>query len=145
MSFFNELVNNRVLIITLVALLTAQILKIIFVLITCKKIDFARLFGTGGMPSSHSALVTSLSVAVGKELGFDSIFFAMSLVFALVVMYDAAGIRRAAGKQAEILNKMIDDLYFGDFKRERLKELLGHTPIEVFAGAFLGIFIGAIM
>ena len=100
------------------------------------------LFDTGGMPSSHSATVASLATAVGRFYGFDSIPFLITAVFTLITMFDAAGVRRSVGRQAGILNKMIDDLYQ---KRQvpdtRLKELLGHTPVEVFAGAFLGILM----
>lgn len=94
------------------------------------------------MPSSHSAFVAGLTTAVGLVEGFDSTSFAICFVFSMIVMYDAAGLRRAAGKQASILNKLIDELiHTGELKQARLKELLGHTPYEVFAGAFLGILV----
>ena len=97
------------------------------------------------MPSSHSAVVTSLAVLIGKQYGFDSGIFAISLVFAFVVMYDAAGIRRAAGKQAVILNKILETPGLTSVQvQEKLVELLGHTPIQVFVGALIGIIIGAI-
>lgn len=140
---FHELFQNHILKITLFAWALAQVLKVIFVLLTQKKWDFTRLIGAGGMPSSHSALVTSLAVAIGKDIGFNSAEFALAFTTALIVMYDAAGVRRAAGKQAEVLNQIVDDFYHGaEFNRERLKELLGHTPVEVLAGATLGITIG---
>ncbi|NLT94551.1 MAG: divergent PAP2 family protein [Clostridia bacterium] len=144
--FFQEIINNQILKTTLLAWAIAQFLKVFIVLWTQKKWDFTRLVGSGGMPSSHSALVTALATCIGKNFGFDSGEFALALTIALVVMYDAAGVRRAAGKQAEVLNQIIDDLYHHrtEFNRERLKELLGHTPIEVVAGAALGITIGII-
>ena len=93
------------------------------------------------MPSSHSAFVTSLATGVGLTEGFDSTLFALAAVFALIVMYDAAGVRRAAGKQARVLNAIIEDLNRRELHPERLRELLGHTPVEVLAGALLGILI----
>lgn len=118
----------------------AQGTKIILTFIAEKRFDATRLVGTGGMPSSHSALVMALAFGIGKQEGFASPHFAIGLILALVVMYDAAGIRRAAGKQAEILNLLIEKHQVPD--REKLKELLGHTPLEVFAGAILGIAVG---
>lgn len=118
----------------------AQGTKIILTLLTEKRFDVTRLVGTGGMPSSHSALVVALAFSVGKHNGFETPYFAIALILALVVMYDAAGIRRAAGKQAEILNLLIEKHQLPDM--EKLKELLGHTPLEVFAGAILGAVVG---
>jgi len=98
------------------------------------------------MPSSHSAFVSSLAVAVGISSGFDSTIFALALGFAIIVMYDASGIRHAAGKQAAVLNKIVDELFHGGRIREdRLRELLGHTPVEVFAGAALGAAVSMIL
>jgi acid phosphatase family membrane protein YuiD len=98
------------------------------------------------MPSSHSAFTSSLAVAIGIEAGFDSALFALALGFALVVMYDAAGIRRAAGKQAAVLNHIVDELFHsGRIRENRLRELLGHTPVEVLAGAALGVAVSVIM
>ena len=98
------------------------------------------------MPSSHSALVASLATAIGLKEGFNSVNTALAIIFAFVVMYDAAGVRLAASRQAATLNKMIDELFEeGEFHQERLKELLGHTPIEVFVGAGLGIFLAVIL
>ncbi|NMA03029.1 MAG: divergent PAP2 family protein [Clostridia bacterium] len=144
MPVFQELLSNHILKVTLLAWATAQLLKVIIVLFTQKKWDFTRLVGAGGMPSSHSALVTALAVGVGKDLGFNSSAFALAFTIAMVVMYDAAGVRRAAGMQAEVLNQILDDFYHAEFNRERLKELLGHTPTEVLAGAALGITMGAL-
>ena len=124
------------------AALVAQLLKFIGHFIKTRKIDFQVLATTGGMPSSHTAGVIALSTTVGFICGFDSVEFAIALGYSLVVMYDAAGLRRATGRIAACLNKMRDDFYAnGQMPTERLKEILGHTPFEVFAGALLGIFM----
>ena len=106
-----------------------------------KKLDMTRFLGPGGMPSSHSTLVTSLATCVGIHDGFDSVTFVMCCAFALVVMYDASGIRRAAGQQAKMINMIVDAWNESDplEKQMRLKEILGHTPVEVCAGATLGV------
>lgn len=107
-----------------------------------RRFNFRWLFDTGGMPSSHSATVASLATVTGLYYGFHTLLFLIVLVFTLITMFDAAGVRRNVGRQATILNKMLDDLYEkGEVPEGRLKELLGHTPVEVFAGAFLGILI----
>ncbi len=139
-DLFSQLIANRVLQTAVGALLAAQILKVFFVLLVRGKLDLRFFLNSGGMPSSHSALVSALAVSIGREYGFDSAFFAIATVFALIVMYDAAGVRRAAGKQAEVLNQIIEQIYRNqNLTQERLKELIGHTPIEVFAGCLLGI------
>ncbi len=123
------------------AWLLAQVLKVISELILRRRLDFSRLVGAGGMPSSHAAFVSALGTSVGQVRGWDSAEFAISLVFALIIMYDAAGVRRAAGRQAHILNQIVADLQRGGKlaeEGEKLKELLGHTPVEVLAGAALG-------
>lgn len=146
MENFNNILNNHILNVTVISWAIAQILKVVVTLFMNKKLDFTRLTSSGGMPSSHSALVTALTLSVGKDLGFESSQFAISFAFAIVVMYDAAGVRRAAGKQAKILNQMVDDIYYeSHFNREKLKELLGHTPVEVLAGALLGICVAYIL
>ena len=127
------------------AALIAQVLKFIGHAIKTKKLDFQVLATTGGMPSSHTAGVVSLSMTVGLICGFDSVEFAIAIGYALVVMYDAAGLRRSTGKIAACLNKICDDFYEqGQIPMERLKELLGHTPFEVFVGALFGTFIAYI-
>lgn len=117
---------------------TVQILKFIFDLISHKEVNFKRLYGSGGMPSSHSATVMSLTTVAGITEGFDSAMFAACFVFSLIVMYDAAGVRRAAGKQARVLNQIIENRKDINIQ-EKLVELLGHTPIEVFVGAIFGV------
>lgn len=124
------------------AAIVAQLLKFIGHIIKTKKVDFQVLATTGGMPSAHTAGVISLSTSVGIICGFESVEFAIALGYSLVVMYDAAGLRRATGKIAACLNKICDDYYSqGQVPAKRLKELLGHTPFEVFVGALLGIYI----
>ena len=119
----------------------AQLIKFCIFTISSRKINFKIFTTTGGMPSAHSAGVMGLSVSVGIITGFDSIPFAVALGYALIIMYDAAGLRRAAGKTAACLNKMMDDFYNHDLQAVggKLKELLGHTPLEVFVGATFGI------
>ncbi|NLP46606.1 MAG: divergent PAP2 family protein [Epulopiscium sp.] len=137
---------NYVLSVSIISWFVAQLFKVFLVLIQTKKIDFSRFIGSGGMPSSHSAFVSAMAISVGRQEGFHSPLFAVCSVLGLIVMYDAAGVRRAAGKQATVLNKIIDE--FGDSNlklEERLKELLGHTPFEVIAGAILGMIIGFVL
>lgn len=145
MAGFNSVIDNHILIDSLTAWAVAQVMKVITVFVVDHKLDFRRLVGSGGMPSSHSALVMALTISVGKYTGFDSSQFAICLVFAFVVMYDAAGVRRAAGKQAKVLNEILKDMWdTGKVKDEKLKELLGHTPVEVIAGAIVGTIIAII-
>lgn len=137
---------NRALIAAVTASVTSQTLKFLIFMVTHKKIDIGRAIGTGGMPSAHSAFVMALAVKVGILSGFGGNEFAIAMAFALIVMHDAAGVRRAAGNQARILNMIIEDL--GSRKgiqQERLKELIGHTPVEVISGAILGSLIGIIV
>lgn len=142
-DFFSALAANHVFQVAFWAWLSAQILKFPVNILMYGKLDLKRLIGSGGMPSSHSALVMALAVSVGKNLGWDSPLFAVAAVTAGIVMYDAAGVRRAAGKQAEVLNQIIEELYQGShISPERLKELIGHTPFEVLMGATLGAFFG---
>ena len=140
---FAQYVNTgyEALFVALTVPLIAQTIKFSLHLIFDKKIDFRLFTTTGGMPSAHSAFVVGLSTAVGLICGFKSIEFAIAFVNALVVMYDAAGVRRAAGKQAACLNRIMEDFYKHEIQEigGRLKELLGHTPHQVFWGAILGI------
>ena len=129
------------------AIITAQIIKSIVFLIIKRKLDVRLFTTTGGMPSSHSAGVMGLSTAVGLISGFDSIAFAIAIGYACIVMYDAAGVRRAAGKQAACLNRIIMDVYKQDLAEAggKLKELLGHTPMQVFVGAAYGVIYAFII
>ncbi len=127
------------------AAFVAQLLKFIGHILKTKKVNFQVLATTGGMPSAHTAGVIALSTTVGFICGFDQVEFSIALGSALVVMYDAAGLRRSTGKIAACLNKICDEFYSqGQMQPERLKELLGHTPVEVFGGALLGIYIAYI-
>ena len=127
----------------IVAAVLAQIIKFVGHLIRYREVNIQVLFTTGGMPSSHSAGVCSMATSAGLISGFNSVDFAIAVGLALVVMYDAAGIRRAAGRMAATLNKIIDDMNSNRHSEvsEKLKELLGHTPFEVFVGAIWGIFV----
>lgn len=144
--YFSQLMNNSVLGTAVIGWGSAQILKFILVFLLYRRLDFKRFVGSGGMPSSHSALVVSLAMSVGFNSGFDSLLFAACAVMALVVMYDAAGVRRSAGQQAAVLNRLVEDWGKMDYSstEKKLKEFLGHTPIEVIAGAILGAIIAII-
>ena len=144
-DFFVQLPKNRFLIVPVLTWFCIQVFKVIWDLVTTKKFNFKRILGEGGMPSSHTAIVVSLSVMIGKEFGFDSPIFALSTIFSFIVMYDAAGVRRAAGKQARLLNKIIETPGLSDIEvQERLVEVLGHTPFQVIVGAIIGIIVGSI-
>ena len=119
--------------------------KVIYDLVTTHKFNFKRIMGAGGMPSSHSAVVVGLATLIGKYQGVGSPIFAVSLVLAFVVMYDAAGVRRAAGKQAKLLNKLIETPGLTTVQvSEKLVEVLGHTPLQVIVGALIGLVVGLI-
>ncbi|BAZ11246.1 acid phosphatase/vanadium-dependent haloperoxidase-related protein [Calothrix sp. NIES-4071] len=143
MQDIGDIFNNRVLLVALIACFMAQALKLAVEIIKNRKLNIQVLVTTGGMPSAHSALVTALAAGVGQTVGWKSPEFALATVFAIIVMYDAAGVRQAAGKQARILNQMIDELFreHPNFNEDRLKELLGHTPFQVIAGSALGITV----
>ncbi len=142
MAYFQALFSNDVFLASFWGWFVAQLLKVVITLITEKKLNLYRMVGSGGMPSSHSSMVMALSTSVGLVDGYQSVTYAVALCFALIVMYDASGVRRAVGKQAIILNTMLDDLYqHKPIQHDRLKELVGHTPYEVLVGAALGIFI----
>ena len=146
MSVLLEILSNRIVQGGFLAWAIAQALKVILTLIISKKFDSTRMWGSGGMPSSHSSTTCALMMMIGFSEGFDSAVFALAFAFSAIVMYDAAGVRRSTGKNAAVLNRLIDDLYKdGSFDEEHLKELVGHTPIQVLAGAVLGIIIGTLM
>lgn len=148
MLFFSKLQQNELFWACVLAWFLAQLIKVVLTFLFKKTLDLSRFVGSGGMPSSHSSFVTSLATGMGIIKGYDSPIFAMCLIFALIVMYDAAGVRRAVGKQAKIINQMVEDLQEHKqnvFNEKRLKELVGHTPVEVFFGALLGIIVSNIM
>lgn len=145
MPFIN-IFNNQVLIAALIAWSIAQVVKVPLEYFHTGKWNWALLFRAGGMPSSHSALVAGASHAIGLYNGFDSPLFAIGFVLSMIVIYDATGIRRQAGKHAEIINQMITDLTTGHpLKEETLREVLGHTPMQAFMGTLLGIVSAQIL
>ena len=145
MNILYEIFHNKFLWIPFFTWLSIQSFKVIWDLVTIKRFNFKRIFGAGGMPSSHSAVVMVITVMIGKTAGFGSYAFAVSMIFSLVVMYDAAGVRRVAGKQATVLNKIIETPGLTGLEvQERLLEALGHTPTQVIVGAIIGIIVGAL-
>ena len=142
----NYHLGNLILVLSAAAWAIAQVLKVVVVLIQKRRLDFRQILSSGGMPSSHSAFVCACASTTGSLYGWSSALFALSAVLAIVVMYDAANVRKAAGEQAKILNYMME--HWMEMKPElfgkELKELLGHTPFQVFAGAVLGIAVGLI-
>ena len=146
MSVVLEILSNRIIQAAALAWAIAQGLKVLLTFMISKKFDSTRVFGSGGMPSSHSAMTCAMLMMIGFTEGFGSSVFALAFCFSGVVMYDAAGVRRSTGKNAAVLNRLIDRLYTdGSFDEEHLKELVGHTPIQVLAGALLGILVGTLM
>ncbi len=130
----------------IVAWAIAQVAKVIIASARMRRLNLRVLADPGGMPSSHSAIVMGLTTAIGKYAGISSAPFAIALIFSFVVMYDAAGVRRAAGKQAAVLNRLVQDLvHMRGVQEQELRELLGHTPVEVLVGAVLGIAVGLIL
>ena len=145
MNNLQKAITNKYLYLPFLVWFCIQTFKVIYDLVTTKKFNFKRIIGAGGMPSSHSAIVMAITVMIGKEVGFDGWQFAVSLVFSCVVMYDAAGVRRAAGKQATLLNKIIETPGLTGMQvQEKLVEVLGHTPLQVVVGAIIGIIVGSI-
>ena len=130
----------------IVAWSIAQVSKVVLYSVRERRLNLRVLAVTGGMPSSHSAIVMGLTTAIGKYSGPTSPQFAIALIFSFVVMYDAAGLRRAAGRQAAILNRLVEDLvHMRGVQEQKLRELLGHTPVEVLVGAVLGVVVGLIL
>ena len=145
MEILKDIIFNHTLLSAIIAWAISQVLKFLINIAVEKKIDFSRMMGDGGMPSAHSATVTSLAVMAGCQAGFDSVQFAIALIFAIVVMRDAVGVRYEAGKHAtsikelaEAVNKVFLDKN-SEIKTENLKVLVGHTPLQVFFGAIIGI------
>lgn len=138
-----NVLGNSVLIGALIACFSAQLLKFLISVIVDGKFHPRTLFETGGMPSSHSAFVTAMAAGVGATMGWDSPDFAIAVVVATIVMYDASGVRQEAGKHAKVLNQVIDEVFTGEqeWTDTRLKELLGHTSAQVVAGAAWGLAI----
>jgi acid phosphatase family membrane protein YuiD len=141
-EIINGVLSNRTITVPALAWFIAQLIKVVNVILVEKRLDFARFVGSGGMPSSHSSFIVSLTAVIAKMKGVTSAEFGITMTIALIVMYDAAGIRRAAGKQAKVLNQLIYSQNNKEQFDEKLKELLGHSPFEVIMGALLGIIIG---
>ena len=149
MDIFLQIITNSILLAGLSAWVIAQILKALTYLIVNRKFQLERLFGDGGMPSGHSATVTSVAVMTGLQYGFDSGVFAVAAILAIVVMHDAMGVRRETGKQAKAINEMQDFINKMSGKEltdeEKLKEFVGHTPLQVVMGAILGLAVGIVI
>ncbi len=152
LEIIKEFVSNYIIQVAFCSWLTAQILKTIINFYVTKSLKLERMVGAGGMPSSHTALVIAMTIATAKLCGVGSPNFAFSVLFAAVVMYDAMGVRRAAGEQAKILNQIVDmwleKAHFDEEKMpqvKQLKEMLGHTPLEVFGGIIVGVIVASIM
>lgn len=141
----SKLFGNQVLTVTFFGWFIAQLLKVIFTLISTRSLDLLRFVGSGGMPSSHSSLVTSMTTAIGMTEGFSSAIFALAFGLSCIIMYDAAGVRYAVGEQAKLLNQIINDIQEHKFREDKLKELIGHTPKEVIAGGILGVAVAFLM
>lgn len=164
-NFWSVITSNYIINVGVVSWFSAQIIKTVLTFLRFRELRLERLTGAGGMPSSHSALVCSMTLAMAKLVGFDSPLFGLTFAFAMVVMYDAMGVRRAAGEQAKVLNKIIFSQIFDMLNQEldelggddtegkqdapdhqkELKEYLGHTPLEVLGGMLLGILIASVM
>lgn len=149
MDKFLVILNNPILIVAVLSWCIGQILKFIINLIITKKWDFERLVGDGGMPSCHSATVTSMALMTGLMYGFDSGLFGVAFIFAVIVMHDAMGVRLETGKQAKLLNEIKETLSHlealaAKFDEQRLKEFVGHTPLQVLFGFLLGIVVTAV-
>ena len=142
-SFFEE---YKYIIVPFFVWFGIQLFKFIYDLVKSKKFNFKRLMQAGGMPSSHSGVVISLTTMIGKNVGINSPLFAVALIFSFIVMYDAAGVRRAAGKQAKLLNKIVETPGLTGLQvSERLVEVLGHTPVQVIVGAAIGVLVGLLV
>ena len=143
---FMMFITNKYIYVPIILWVCIQTFKVIYDLYTTKKFNFKRILGAGGMPSSHSAVVTSIATLIGKYQGVDSAIFGLALMFALVVMYDACGVRRAAGKQAKVLNEIVNTPGLtGVEVQGKLQEALGHTPVQVFVGAAIGFIAGLVL
>ena len=144
-DFWLEVFHNHILMSTLTVWVLAQVAKVIVGFFQEKRVNFRWFIGTGGMPSSHAAGVSALATSVGLQQGFDNVMFALAASFAMITMFDAQGVRRSTGQQAWILNKMMDDIYWkGQIETKRLKEFVGHTPVQVLAGFVFGIVLAII-
>jgi len=146
MTFFYEILQNYAFWIALAAWFSAQVLKILFEFMRSRKVRLGLLMSSGGMPSSHSAISAAVTTSIGLKEGFDSPLFALGAIVTMVVMYDASGVRRAAGNHAKVINDLLAHIEnSGVTLDKKLKEMLGHTPIEVMAGGILGVTLALIL
>jgi len=146
MTFFNEILQNHTFWIALAAWFVAQVLKIFFEFLRTRKVKMGLMLSSGGMPSSHAAISAAATTSIGLTMGFDSPLFALGAVITMVVMYDASGVRRAAGKHAKVINDLLAHIEnSGVHLDKKLKEMLGHTPVEVLAGGVLGVVLALIL
>lgn len=152
MNSIMALFKNYVLNVAVFSWLSAQVIKTIINFIKTRKWNFERMVGAGGMPSAHSASVCGMTIAISRSVGFDSPLFAISFLLSAIVMYDAMGVRRAAGEHAKVINLIVkksketkDDVIYIPKNKEQLKEFLGHTPLEVMGGAMLGILVALVI
>lgn len=152
MTKISDLLNNYVLNVAVLSWLGAQVIKTLLNFIKTKKWNFERMFGAGGMPSAHSASVCGMTIAISRSVGFESPLFAISFLFSAIVMYDAMGVRRAAGEHAQVINMIVKrnreskgEAIYIPKNKDKLKEFLGHTPLEVMGGAMLGILVAMII
>lgn len=147
MNIFQQLIANDLLVCSVIAYFVAQVLKIFTTLWRDGEFRLSTILSSGGMPSSHSSTVVALTISCGRVYGVVSPLFAVCFILAAIVMYDATGVRRAAGEQAKLLNHIVTDLFSGDpnYSEKALKELIGHTPLQVAMGALLGLIIGLFM
>ena len=146
MNIFYQFSKNKIFWSVVVSWITAQFLKVLIGIVREKKFNFRWFIGTGGFPSSHAAGGSSLATCIAMVYGVDSPIFTLTLIFTLIILFDAQGVRRSIGKQAEILNRMLDDIYWRKKLDEgRLMELIGHTPVQVLSGVALGIVIALVV
>ncbi len=146
MNNFNDFLHNQIIWTSVAAWIIAQSIKVALGVVRDKRFNFRWFVGTGGMPSSHAAGVSALATSIGIHYGCGSPLFAVTLIFTSIVLFDAQGVRLAAGKQAGILNKMLDDIYWKKkLDEKKLKELIGHTYIEVWAGTILGVLVSLLL
>lgn len=143
MHHISEFANNQIMLCALLSWFIAQVLKIPTNLITEKRLDWKRILGSGGMPSSHTSFVVALTIMVGAVEGFGSALFAVSFTLAAIVMYDATGVRRETGTQAQVINEILRNVFIDGkpISEDNLKELVGHKPVEVAAGFILGVIV----
>jgi len=142
-DIFYQFLHNKIVVTTFCGWFVAQTIKVVIGVISEKKFNFKWFVGTGGMPSSHAAGVTAMTTAVGLYEGVATALFGVTLMFTVIVICDAQGVRQSTGKQAEILNRIMDDIYWNKgIKEDKLKELIGHTPIQVLAGILVGLLVG---